>query len=230
MDQGKKIALVQFDGYLASDIAEYETLVGRTNIPLNNILIDGFNGQPTGNGGEDEVSLDIEMALSMAPGLAQINVYEGDPFNFHPNDVLNRIATDDTANQIGCSWGWFGLPTATTDQIFQQMALQGQTFFAAAGDGDAYPVGSTVFTPSGDPYVTSVGGTTLTMTPGGASRISETVWNWDILYGSAYDGAGTSGGIDAAYKNPLLADEYKHDRQPGFHHIPEFSGCVADWG
>lgn len=199
---GQKIALVQFDGYLASDIAEYESVVGRTNIPLNNILIDGFNGLPTGNGGEVEVSLDIEMVVSMAPAIAQVNVYEGNPDNFHPNDVLNQIATDDTASQVSCSWGWTGLPTAATDQIFQQMALQGQTFYTASGDSDAYPVGSTIFTPSGSPYVTSVGGTTLTMTAGGASRVSETVWNWDVEYGPAADGIGTSGGVDFAYKIP----------------------------
>ena len=50
---GQTIALVEFDGYLASDIAIYESLAGRTNIPLQNVLIDGFSGVPTGNtGGE----------------------------------------------------------------------------------------------------------------------------------------------------------------------------------
>jgi len=202
---GQSVALVQFDGYYASDIIAYETLAGRTNIPLQNVLLDGFSGQPTGFGGEVEVSLDIEMVLSMAPALAKIIVYEGDPFNFHPNDVLNKIATDNLANQISCSWGWTGGPTATTDSIFQQMALQGQSFFVASGDSDAYPAGTVddpfgFGTPSDSTYVTSVGGTTLSMTPGGTAKISETVWNWGIEYGA--DGIGSSGGISTYYQIP----------------------------
>ncbi len=199
---GQTIALVQFDGYLSNDIAAYESLAGRPNIPLQNVLIDRFNGFPTGNGGEVEVSLDIEMLISMAPGLSQIIVYEGNPFNFHPNNVLNRIATDNAARQISCSWGWTGGPTATTDQIFQQMALQGQTFFTSSGDGDAYPAGTVdspfgFGTPSDSPYVTSVGGTTLTMNGAGASYSSETVWNWGVRFGA--DGIGSSGGYSSSY-------------------------------
>jgi len=199
---GQAVAEVEFDGYYASDIQEYEQLTGRNNIPLQNTYLDGFNGAPTGNGGEVEVSLDIEMLVSMAPALAKIIVYEGNPDNFIPNDVLGQIAADDSARQISCSWGWEGLPTGTTDQIFQQMALQGQTFYTASGDSDAFPVGTLVFTPSDDPYVTSVGGTTLNMDPRATRRISETVWNWDVEYGSIEDGVGSSGGISLSYLIP----------------------------
>ena len=202
---GQTIGLVQFDGYLASDITAYEALAGRTNIPLQNVLLDGFSGVPTGNGGEVEVSLDIEMVISMAPALAKVVVYEGNPFNFHPNNVLNRIATDNSARQISCSWGWTGGPTLTTDQIFQQMAAQGQTFFTASGDGDAYPAGTVdspfgFGTPSDSAFLTSVGGTTLTMSGAGVAYASETVWNWGIRFGS--DGIGSSGAISTYYAIP----------------------------
>ena len=60
---GQTIALVQFDGYLGSDIAAYETQAGLPAVPLQNVLLNGFNGVPTGNGGEVEVSLDIEMVI-----------------------------------------------------------------------------------------------------------------------------------------------------------------------
>jgi uncharacterized repeat protein (TIGR01451 family) len=202
---GQTVALVQFDGYSASDIATYENLAGRTNIPLQNVLIDGFSGSPGAN--NDEVCLDIEMVISMAPALSKVVVYEGDPFNFHPNDVLNAIATANSARQISCSWGWTGGPTATTDEIFQQMALQGQSFFVSSGDSDAYQAGA-VDNPFGDgtpadsPYVTSVGGTTLTMNGTGASYASETVWNWDVEYGTNADGIGSSGGISSFYSIP----------------------------
>ena len=48
-------------------------------VPLTNVLIDGFNGSAKLKDGADEVTLDIEMALSMAPGLSSILVYEGPP-------------------------------------------------------------------------------------------------------------------------------------------------------
>jgi uncharacterized repeat protein (TIGR01451 family) len=202
---GQTAALVQFDGYLASDIATYENLTGRPNVPLQNVLLDGFSGVPTGNGGEVEVSLDIEMIISMAPGISKVIVYEGDPFNFHPNDVLNQIAVDNAAKQVSCSWGWFGGPNITTDQIFQQMALQGQSFFHSSDDSDAFPPGAvddpfSFGEPSSNPYITQVGGTTLTMNGAGASYGSETVWNWGIRFGA--DGIGSSGGISSFYAIP----------------------------
>jgi uncharacterized repeat protein (TIGR01451 family) len=202
---GQSIALVQFDGYLASDIALYESLAGRPNVPLQNVLLNGYSGAAGFN--NVEVALDIEMVIAMAPGLSKVIVYEGNPNNFHPNDVLNRIANDNTARQISCSWGWIGGPTATTDQIFQQMALQGQTFFTASGDSDAYPPGTVdnpngFGTPADSAYLTSVGGTTLTMQTPGVSYLGETVWNWGIRYGAVYDGIGSSGGISTYYAIP----------------------------
>ena len=202
---GQTVALVQFDGYLASDINAYESLTGRPNVPLQNVLIDGFSGIPTGNGGEVEVSLDIEMVISMAPGVSKVILYEGNPFNFHPNDVLNQIASDNVARQVSCSWGWTGGPNLTTDQIFQEMAAQGQTFYDAVGDSDAFlpgEVDNPLFPgePSSTPFITQVGGTTLTMNGNGSSYSSETVWNWGIRYG--IDGAGSSGGISSFYAIP----------------------------
>ena len=51
---GQNVALVEFDGYLRSDIQEYEGLNGLPNVALTNILLNGFSGFPTGNGGEVE--------------------------------------------------------------------------------------------------------------------------------------------------------------------------------
>ena len=204
---GQTVGLVQFDGYYSNDIVSYATLAGRTSIPpLQNVLLDGFSGVPTGSGGDVEVSLDIEMVLSMAPAVSKIIVYEGNPFNFYPNNVLNRIATDNLARQISCSWGWTGGPNLTTDQIFQEMALQGQSFFTSSGDSDAYTAGSVdspfgFGTPAASPYLTSVGGTTLTMTGSGTSYASEIVWNWG-LQSVFYDGVGSSGGYSTYYAIP----------------------------
>jgi alpha-tubulin suppressor-like RCC1 family protein len=190
---GQVVGLLQFDGYTASDITYYETKAGLPNVPLSNVLLDGFTGSPTGSGGEVEVSLDIEMAISMAPGLAEVIVYMAGPYgNWH--DILNRMATDNLAKQLSCSWyipGGGSDPVA--DQIWQQMAAQGQSFYSASGDADAF-AGPVDF-PGETPYIVQVGGTTLTTSGPGGAWVSETVWNWG-------GGTGSGGGISTRYAIP----------------------------
>ena len=204
---GQNVALVEFDGYLASDIQLYESINALPNVALTNILLNGFNGFPTGTGGEVEVSLDIEMVVSMAPGLNEALLYEGSPYNFFPNVVLNQIAVDNSARQITSSWGWTGGPNATSDQIFKEMIVQGQTYYNASGDSDAFLTGEVDdpgFTgfPSSDPYITQSGATTLSTAGPGGAYLSETVWNWDIEFGPIADGIGSSGGVSSYYAIP----------------------------
>jgi len=195
---GQNVGLLQFDGFFASDIAAYANQIGlTTNVPkLVVVPIDGGVPVPTPFG-NPEVSLDIEMILSMSPGVSNIYVYEA------PNpspwvDLLSRMANDNLAKQLSCSWGG-GPPDAVAEQIFQQMALQGQTFFNASGDSDAF-IGSIEF-PADSPHITQVGGTFLT-TGAGASYSSETVWNRDVQIGPQWDGVGSSGGISTFYAIP----------------------------
>lgn len=167
---GQTIALVEFDGYDPNDITNYEGLAGLTNVPLQNVYLDGYTGFAGNN--NNEVSLDIEMAIAMAPGLSQVVVYEG----ITPNDVLNQMAMDNNARQLSCSWTWGVGSDPVTDQIFQEFAAQGQSFIQASGDGGAY-VGA-IDAPADDPFVTVVGGTTLSTTGPEGSWLGETVWNW----------------------------------------------------
>src|SRR5262249_45474378 len=123
---GQTVALFELDGYFASDITIYENQAGLPHLPLKNVYVDGFTGTPgLGNG---EVALDIEMAVAFAPGLSNIIVYEGlnngdDTIVTH---LLQRIASDNSAKQISSSWLLPDNPT--WDQIYQQYALQGQSF------------------------------------------------------------------------------------------------------
>jgi sugar lactone lactonase YvrE len=193
---GQTVGLVEFNsGYYQSDITAYETLAGLPNVPVSAVLLDGYNGGPGDLlNGNAEVSLDIEMAISMAPGLTGVLVYEGSI----TDDILNRIATDNLASQIGASWLY---PIDTnTDSIFLEFAAQGQSFFNASGDGDAYS--GAIPTPADDPNITIVGGTTLTTSGPGGVWVSEAVWNWDIEFGPDYDGQGSSGGISTVYPIP----------------------------
>ena len=127
----------------------------------------------------------------MAPGLSKILVYEAGP-NGLAEDVLSQIANDNLAKQIGSSWTWSTGPSS--EAIFQQFAAQGQTYFNATGDHDAF-VGPITQAPADDPYVVLVGGTALNMNGAGESYLSETAWN----RGS---GIGSSGGISTTYAIP----------------------------
>jgi subtilase family serine protease len=186
---GQTVGLLEFDGYNPNDIVTYESNSGLNSVPLQNVLVDGYSGRAgSGNG---EVCLDIEVAIAMAPGLSKVIVYEA-PNSSPWEDILSRMANDNLAKQLSCSWGG-GPPSSTAEQIFQQMAAQGQTFFNASGDNDAF-TGSVPF-PSDSPNVVQVGGTTLvTLSPGGAWSF-ETVWNWG-------GGTGSAGGISTFYTIP----------------------------
>ena len=203
---GQMVGLVEFDGYYASDITAYEQQAGLPNIPLQNVLLDGFSGTPTTNVlAVFEASLDIEMAISMATNLAGVIVFEAGPSDKHFDDILNSMASSNQIKQFSSSWFLGGIASDTNaNQVFQQMAVQGQSFFQASGDGDAWV--NPIHDPAASPYVTCVGGTALTMNGSGASYASETVWNlgysppaWS-LNGNGYIGSG--GGVSANYSIP----------------------------
>jgi subtilase family serine protease len=198
---GQEVGLVEFDGYYTNDITSYEDTNGLPHVPMQNVLLNNVSGNPSYvKGNVAEVSLDIEMAVSMAPGLAKVVVFEGTSWD----SILNSMAASNQIKQFSASWIW-GSPDTNADQAFQQMITQGQSFFQASGDGDAYA--GAVLWPADDPYLTSVGGTELTMSGSGASYTSETVWNlgdqgaygWPA-YGNGYVGSG--GGVSTYYSIP----------------------------
>jgi hypothetical protein len=196
---GQIVGLLQFDGYLASDIRLYETIAGLPNVQLQNILLDGFDGSAGGN--NDEVCLDIETSISMAPGLTKVVVFEG----YEPDSILSSMASHPEIKQFSASWG-YGID-ATTDQLYKQLATQGQTFLNASGDGDAWvPIIHPIsYGCLEDTNITLVGGTTLTMNGSGASYKSEKAWNWGFIGNFNWnpDGYfGTSGGVSATVGIP----------------------------
>ena len=190
---GQTVGLLQFDGFYSSDITAYATQAGLPNVPITVVPIDG--GVSTPGGGNSEVCLDIEMVMSMAPNISRIYVYEA------PNpspwvDLLSRMQTDNLSKQLSCSWGGGG-PNTTAENIFKLMAAQGQSFFNATGDSDAFT--SSIAFPSDSTNITQVGGTTLNTTGPGGAYVSETVWNWGLVQGNYI---GSSGGISTYHKIP----------------------------
>ncbi|HEY3862074.1 MAG TPA: kelch repeat-containing protein [Verrucomicrobiae bacterium] len=207
---GQSIGLLEFDGYAASDIAYYENYaasVGESNLPnvaITNVLLDGFDGQPSGTTGSLEATLDVDMAIAMAPGMSSLVVYEAPPDNAYWHDLLNRMADDDIVKQISCSWfSPSGSADPVAEQIFEQMAAQGQSVFVISGDFDANVTNTLISFPEDSPHVTVVGGTELVTTGPQGSWLSESVWNFDYAAGCAnYAGLGSSGGISATYTIP----------------------------
>jgi kumamolisin len=110
-------------------------------------------------------------------------------------DLYSRIASDDTADSVSSSWAVCendaGAGYAQAENtIFEQMALQGQSMFGAAGDTGAFSCirsdGTTipnVLDPPSQPWVTSVGGTSFERDNPGVNphpvypNHVETVWN-----------------------------------------------------
>lgn len=199
---GQSVGLLEFDGFYSNDIATYAAAAGggRTNIVIQTVLLNGFNGTP--GGGNAEVSLDIEMAMAMAPGLTRIVVYEGTS----GSSIINAMATNSSVKNLSSSWGWTGGPETSYDSKFKIMAAQGQSFFNASGDSDAFTVGASSVNgvdnpnatnaPSSCPYITQVGGTTLSTTGPDGAWTGESVWNID-------NGVGSGGGVSSYYTIPF---------------------------
>ena len=206
---GQTLALFELDGYAPADIAAYEAAFGLPSTTLQNVLLDGSRGTPGVSA--DECTLDIELALAGAPGLSKIIVYEApnDGLDATVLDLYSRIANDNLARQVATSWG---APEDQTDQatlnaenaIFQQMAAQGQSVFAASGDNGAYDDGSalSVDDPGSQPYVTGVGGTSLTLSAAGAAYVGETAWSDPTDISFSPRGSGTGGGVSKAWPAP----------------------------
>jgi len=103
---GQIVGLLEFDGFYSNDIAAYAAAAGggRTNIVIQTVLTNGVSGTPgySGiSGANVEVSLDIEMAIAIAPGLAKVVVFEGN----QPNSVLNSMLTfSNTVKNLSSSW------------------------------------------------------------------------------------------------------------------------------
>ena len=190
---GQSLALLEFNGYDPNDIVQYEKITGTPHVPLTNILVDGYDGKASG-ALQIEVCLNIEIAMSIAPGLSRIIVYECNPrSDWH--SILNLMADDYLARQLSCSWyNPLVGPDPLAEQIFQQMAAQGQSFFNASGDFGSL-IGANMVPdvkipfPLDSPHLTTVGGTTIATNCSSSPR-AETVW------------PGSSGGYSAVYPIP----------------------------
>jgi subtilase family serine protease len=174
---GQTVAVVEFGAYDTSDISAYQSCYGTsaTVTPVN------VAPAPTGGVVEDgEAALDIETIIGLAPK-ATVDVYETSDDASSQVPMLNQIAADDTAKVVSDSNGLCESETnnlgasiiATENTTLEEMAAQGQSFFASSGDSGSamcsqigegnsgYSTGLSVIDPASQPDATSIGGTRL---------------------------------------------------------------------
>jgi subtilase family serine protease len=171
---GQSVGLLEFLGYNEADVTSYFSHVHQTlSVAVVGVSTDGSSLSCTGSCDDSEQVLDIEVAISMAPGMSQVRVYVSDTSDV---SIFNRMATDNLAKSLSCSWGWSPADPTSDDPIFKEFSAQGQNLFVASGDSGAYSTRSTDVYPADDAFVTSVGGTDLTTVSAGGAWKSETAW------------------------------------------------------
>jgi len=190
---GQTVAVLELENVDPASIAAYQSCVG-TNTSVSHVYVDttatagaaagsSVNGEPVGV----ESALDIEDLIGLVPG-ADIIDYQGVDFTSATDqdvlDVYQRMVTDDQAQVLSTSWGECeGYETSATasaeNTVFAEAAAQGQSVVAASGDSgssDCDPASdaSYVDDPASQPYVTGVGGTTMTTASDGTT--TQTAW------------------------------------------------------
>jgi subtilase family serine protease len=218
---GVTLAVFELSAYQQSDVATYvHQFYGASHaVPLVDENVDGGPLTPAcpsgdvcpaefnGYAGDIEVDADIETQLAVAPAAQSLIVYNA-PNDFTGQtslDEIDQIAQDDTADVISSSWAVCEQDATAAyvqseNVFFEQMALQGQSFFGAEGDTGAFScirsdgsTGLAVLDPPSQPWVTSVGGTSLeTDNPGLNSKPVypmhvESVWNVQNLCNTSAD-------------------------------------------
>jgi subtilase family serine protease len=198
---GQTLAIASLDDFAESDITAYENCFGLRHVPLQRIPVYGG-----ANGNVGECTLDIEMAVAMAPGLDRILVYH--TFNGGSRGLLAQVALDNAASQVSISWGARESAVAQDELDFENMALmwmaaQGQSVYAASGDNGTGYVNS----PASQPYVVGVGGTTLYFGREGGYA-DETVWEMDT-------GGGGTGGVSGVWPLPAYQSSFVSPQSNG---------------
>lgn len=202
---GQTVAVFELENVDAGSIAAYQSCVG-TSSSVSTVFVDTTSGAgaPATDGSVGvESALDIEDLIGLVPGASIIDYQGPDATSATDQNVLDvyqRMVTDDQAQVISTSWGECeaveSSATANAENtIFAEAATQGQSVVAASGDdgsSDCYrATGSTakaVDDPASQPYVTGVGGTTMT---GSGSTATQTTWNNGT--------GGTGGGVSSRW-------------------------------
>jgi len=228
-------------GYRASDIRAYFEQLGIAEPTVVPVSVDGVANVPGPDpGGDDEVTLDIEVAGAVAPG-ATIAVY------FAPNttngfiDALNTAIHDAERQPSVVSISWGGpedLMGQVDDQFIQGLhqamrdaAQLGVTVCCAAGDDGSADMGDGADGnpawdgiphadfPSSSPFALACGGTKLVASQG--TVLSEVVWNEGRLHGAGGGGVSTAFPLPPYQQNACVPRSPKNTAGRG---VPDLAG------
>jgi subtilase family serine protease len=200
LGEGSTVALIEFSPYVPSDVATYAECYGLDTSNLRTLDVDGGPGSTASPQGTIEADLDVESVLGLAPD-ASIEVVEAPNTDQGTIDAWSA-AIGSGAQVISTSWGVCeseldpGMASAE-NTLLQEAAVEGETVVVAAGDSGSEDCSSPsgvvdrlqVDDPASQPFVTGVGGTTLSLSPR-----AEVVWN------TASSASG--GGISSLWKMP----------------------------
>jgi kumamolisin len=202
---GQTIALFEYGKFNQADIDAFDKQYDLPTAPVEVKDIDG--GNTDGDAAQSEVEETVEVVHAIAPK-ANLVVYDAPNTVSGEIDMWNALVADNVP-VVSSSWGLCEYDRSlasmqAVDAVAKQAAAQGMTFFAAGGDAGAYDCERDANTqhaadlavdfPGSNPYVTSVGGTKLTLNSDG-TRASETTWN----QGGGWAGGG---GQSAVFDKP----------------------------
>jgi kumamolisin len=212
--EGQTIALFELNSFEMSDLKAYAACYGQSQTAIEAI--------PTGtrpvprDGGALEVVTDAELILSTAPALKTLKIYQA---SNDPAGYLGEWAqiVQDAMPIVSMSWGACEavLDASTIQQehtLLQTAVARGQNIFVASGDsgsdsclphaGRGNPLPSlNANDPAAQPFVTAVGGSTLSLTAQ-STYGSETTWNNPPSPGTAQPGGASGGGISQYWEMP----------------------------
>lgn len=210
--QGERLALIEIDGFQASDVGTFAACFGLRAPPIN-LYLRGLR-RPLAPG--LEATLDLETVDAAAPGLNSIDVYESAALDAdvlrsltsplrHPAQSPNVISVSlgDCERFTSEALGGSGLRAA--EGALAMEAADGITVLASSGDdgsadcisdsGKPLPALAVNF-PASSPWITSVGGTNFHLDSSNQIT-SQVVWNDQ----PAQVGAG-GGGVSRLFARP----------------------------
>ncbi len=212
---GQSVGLMELGPY---DPQGVETYFAKFGPPLTTAVVpistDGGPATCSNKCNDGEQDLDIEYAIAMAPGLAQVQVYVGRS----AESVLNRMASDNSSAQLSTSWGW--RENSADDPIFMEMAAQGQTMLTASGDYSSLRASGPW--PEESAYITGVGGTNLQTNGPGGPWSGETGWS-----GSAGGPSLDKSITIPAYQRPYINAQNMGSRR--LRNVPDIAAAASSF-
>jgi len=164
----------------------------------------------------------------MAPG-ASIKTFEGvDNCDAALNSAISAAVNDQTVSVISLSWGAceaYSDPSfiSEVDTLLAGASAMGKSIFVASGDDGAFDCGDSTISvdyPASSPYVTSVGGTSLSLSTSPVAWSTETAWSCSNV-SSCTGSSGGGGGGCSAVEQPVGSWQQGVSACGGFRAVPD---------